>query len=167
MSSDVKKKKLSSLGWFLCLSLAPAPPDHPPLPPSPPPPSGFSSPSGELMLAFSLTLSSPVTGLPRPSSLCLFLNPLSRSLSPSFPLHPSIHSRWLSFLPLPPSFLSSLLSPPQPLSNRPTCFLSLIAWLLPVNGDTKSAQSAAARRTLRFGESAFQGRGRGRRSEWV
>lgn len=48
----------------------------------------------------------------------------------------------LGLLPNPLSFqhLLLLLLLPQPLSNSPTCFWSLIARLLPVNGDTKSSQ---------------------------
>lgn len=52
----------------------------------------------------------------------LFLNPLPLFLLSSPSIHPFF---WLSF---------SFSSRPEPLSNRPTCVWSLIAWLRPVNG---------------------------------
>lgn len=73
-----------------------------------PPPSGFSSPAGELMPSFSFTLSSSVTGLSHLSSLCLFLNPLSLSLS----IHPSLLPALFSSIPT----LFSFFTPPLPSS---------------------------------------------------
>lgn len=106
----LKKKKRFS--WYLSLSLPPAPPYHPPAP-FPPPylPSSLTHlwaaglmPSFFLFLFF--ILSSSVTGLSPLSSLCLYLNPLSLSLSLSSTLLPS----FLSFPPFP------FFTPPLPSS---------------------------------------------------
>lgn len=104
-------------------------------------------------------------------SLCFAFLLLVPFLSPDFRLSsafPLIHL----VLP-PPPYPSILLDPlpflllvslPRPLSNMPTCFLSLIAWLLPANGDVKSSQPAVARRALRFGSKEVE---KGKRSlEW-